>query len=43
VPAIWLYNPTNVAGVSRRIEGISIDPFSWLATLESWRLGDPEP
>ena len=38
VPAIWLYTPTNVAGAARRLGGISIDPWSWLATLESWHL-----
>jgi len=38
MPAIWLYTPTNVAGASRRIAGLSIDPYSWLATLPSWSL-----
>ena len=38
VPAIWLYTPTNVAGVSRRVTDLTIDPYSWLATLPSWRL-----
>lgn len=37
-PAIWLYTPTNQAGVSRRVVSFSIDPFSWLAGLEGWRL-----
>jgi len=40
VPAIWLYTPTNVAGFSKRIVGLSIDPYSWLATLPSWSLSD---
>ncbi|HTL04995.1 MAG TPA: peptide ABC transporter substrate-binding protein [Gemmatimonadales bacterium] len=39
VPAIWLYTPTNVAGATRRLSGITVDPWSWLATLESWHLG----
>ena len=43
VPAIWLYTPTNVAGASKRIAGLRIDPYSWLATLTSWRLGGAEP
>jgi peptide/nickel transport system substrate-binding protein len=43
VPAIWLYNPTNVAAASKRISELRIDPFSWLATVTSWRLGRPEP
>jgi peptide/nickel transport system substrate-binding protein len=40
VPAIWLYNPTNVAGAAKRIEGIAIDPYSWLAGLRNWKLRD---
>ena len=43
LPAIWLYTPTNVAAASRRIQDLSIDPYSWLATLRSWRLGKAEP
>ncbi|HEX5575154.1 MAG TPA: hypothetical protein VFX42_04715, partial [Gemmatimonadales bacterium] len=42
-PAIWLYTPTNVAAHSRRIQELSIDPYSWLATLRGWRLGKSEP
>lgn len=42
VPAIWLYNPTNVAGVTKRVEGVQIDPYSWLAGLRTWRVsGEP--
>lgn len=37
-PAIWLYTPMNVAGVARRIEGVTIDPYSWLAGIREWRL-----
>ncbi|HEV8151090.1 MAG TPA: peptide ABC transporter substrate-binding protein [Gemmatimonadales bacterium] len=40
VPAIWLYNPTNVAGAAKRIEAIRIDPYSWLAGLRKWSLTD---
>ena len=39
-PAIWLYTPTNLAGVSKRITSFSIDPYSWLATLTGWRMRD---
>jgi peptide/nickel transport system substrate-binding protein len=38
VPAIWLYNPTQAAGVARRLEGVAIDPYSWLSGLPGWRL-----
>ncbi len=37
-PALFLYTPTNTAIAARRIAGLTIDPFSWLATLPSWRL-----
>jgi peptide/nickel transport system substrate-binding protein len=43
LPAIWLYTPTNVAAASKRITGLRIDPYSWLAALGSWRLGSAEP
>jgi len=34
---IFLYNPTNVAFVSTRLENVTIDPFSWMASIPSWR------
>jgi ABC-type transport system substrate-binding protein len=40
-PAIFLYTPTNVAVASKRVTGITIDPFSWLATASRWRLTAP--
>jgi peptide/nickel transport system substrate-binding protein len=36
VPAIWLYTPTNVAAVAKRVEGVRIDPYSWLAGIRGW-------
>ena len=38
VPAIWLYTPTNVAAVAKRVEGLTIDPYSWLAGVGTWRV-----
>jgi ABC-type transport system substrate-binding protein len=38
VPAVFLYNPTNVAAVARRIDGVQIDPFSWLQGLPDWSI-----
>lgn len=32
-PAIFLYTPVQVAAVSRRVEGLEIDPYSWLSGL----------
>ncbi|MBA3258026.1 MAG: ABC transporter substrate-binding protein [Gemmatimonadales bacterium] len=34
--AIFLYAPVNVAAVHRRLENVSIDPFSWLSGLPDW-------
>lgn len=39
-PAIFLYSLTNTAAVHRRLRNVTIDPFSWLATLPSWSV-DP--
>ena len=38
-PALFLYAPMQVAGVARRIEGVTINPYSWLSDLASWRAG----
>ena len=35
-PAIFLYTPVNAAAVRRDIGNVTINPYSWLATLESW-------
>lgn len=37
VPAIWLYTPTNVAAVATRVEGVTIDPYSWMAGVRTWK------
>lgn len=37
-PAIFLYSPTNTAAVSRRLDGVEIDPYSWLSGLPRWRV-----
>ena len=36
-PAVFLYTPTNAAAVSRRLDGVEIDPYSWLSSLPTWR------
>lgn len=36
-PAIFLYAPANTAVVSRRIEDVEIDPYSWASGLREWR------
>lgn len=40
VPAIWLYTSTNVAGVAKRVRGVGINPYSWLAGVRLWTVAD---
>ena len=40
-PAIFLYAPSNTAVVSRRIENVEIDPYSWASGLREWRATGP--
>jgi peptide/nickel transport system substrate-binding protein len=37
-PAIFLYSLTNVAAVSRRLDGVEIDPYSWVSGLRTWKV-----
>lgn len=37
-PAMFLFAPTNIAAVSRRLEVTSINPYSWLSGLTGWKL-----
>ncbi len=39
-PAVFLYSPTNIAAVERRLMDVTIDPYSWLSQLPQWRI-DP--
>ncbi len=41
--AIFLYAPVNVAAVSRRLDNVTIDPYSWLASLPDWRISRDRP
>ncbi|MGE0352430.1 MAG: ABC transporter substrate-binding protein [Gemmatimonadales bacterium] len=41
-PAAWLFTPTNIALVSRRLEGVRINPYSWLSGLEGWKVREGE-
>lgn len=38
-PGLFLYAPEQTAGVARRIEGVEINPYSWLSELPTWRAG----
>jgi peptide/nickel transport system substrate-binding protein len=37
-PAIFLYALVNTAAVSRRLEDVKIDPYSWLSGMASWKV-----
>jgi peptide/nickel transport system substrate-binding protein len=37
-PALFLYTPTNTVAVTRRLEGVEIDPYSWLSDMPRWRV-----
>jgi peptide/nickel transport system substrate-binding protein len=42
-PAIFLYAPANVAVVSKRVEGVEINPYSWVSGLRTWRVRRASP
>jgi peptide/nickel transport system substrate-binding protein len=37
-PAIFLYALANAAAVSRRLDAVEIDPYSWVSGLRTWRV-----
>lgn len=37
-PALFLYVPTMVAGLHRRLEGVALRPDVWASTLWTWRI-----
>jgi peptide/nickel transport system substrate-binding protein len=41
-PAVWLFSPKTLAGVSNRIDNVTIRPDEWWATLWTWRAGRRE-
>ena len=41
-PALFLYAPTNVAAVSHRLDGVVIDPYSWVSGVRGWRVRSKE-
>ncbi|HEU4524162.1 MAG TPA: peptide ABC transporter substrate-binding protein [Gemmatimonadales bacterium] len=40
-PALFLYAPSNTAVVSRRLENVEIDPYSWASGLRTWKVLSP--
>ena len=41
-PAAWLYHARGVQGVSRRLQGVTMDLRGELATLSEWHIADDE-
>jgi peptide/nickel transport system substrate-binding protein len=39
-PAMFLFAPTSIAAISRRLEQVTINPYSWLSGLPRWQLRD---
>ena len=37
-PAIFLYALANTAAVQERLQGVKLDPYSWLSGLATWRV-----
>jgi peptide/nickel transport system substrate-binding protein len=40
-PALFLFTPVNAAGVNQRIEGVTINPYSWLEDVANWGVRAP--
>ena len=38
-PAIFLFNPVNTAAINRRVSQPTINPYSWLEEIGTWRIG----
>lgn len=41
-PAVWLFSPKTLAGVSDRLENVTLRPDEWWATLWTWGAGRRE-
>jgi hypothetical protein len=39
-PAMFLFAPTNIAAVSKRLDQVDINAYSWLSSLPRWKLTD---
>lgn len=40
-PAVFLFAPTNIAAVSRRLDQVEVNAYSWLSGLPKWKLKEP--
>ena len=41
-PAIFLYAPSSVAAVRRTLQGVRLNPYSWISEIPDWRLVRPK-
>lgn len=39
-PAIFLYAPTSVAAIRRRLHGVRLNPYSWISDIPEWRVAN---
>jgi peptide/nickel transport system substrate-binding protein len=39
-PAMFLFAPASIAAVSRRLDQVTINPYSWLSGLPRWQIHD---
>jgi ABC-type transport system substrate-binding protein len=40
-PALFLYAPSSVAAVKRTLEGVRLNPYSWISEIPTWRVATP--
>ena len=39
-PALFLYAPSSTAAVRRTLEGVRLNPYSWISEIPSWRVAN---
>ena len=39
-PALFLYAPSSMAAVRRTLEGVRLNPYSWISDIPSWRVAN---
>ena len=40
-PALFLYAPSSIAAVRRTLEGVRLNPYSWISGIPTWRVANP--
>ncbi len=41
VPALFLYAPSSMAAIRRTLEGVRLNPYSWISEIPTWRVANP--